>query len=179
MTVSGVTTDMAGSTRLVPDDDGFEEFVRTTTGLLHRTAMLLCGDHHLAEDLTQTTYAKVYARWSRVSATDCPLAYTRTVLLRTFLSHRRLRRSSEWPVEALPEHCAERVDPSVRLDLLRALDRLPPPDRAVLLLRYWEDLPAALAAEVLGIGESTCRSRAARALDRLRAVLPEQGESVA
>jgi RNA polymerase sigma-70 factor (sigma-E family) len=163
----------------VADDDGFEEFVRTTTSVIHRAAVLLCGDHHLAEDLTQTTYAKVYACWPRVSRAECPLAYTRTVLLRTFLSHRRLRRSSEWPVEVLPEHAAERVDPSVRLDLLRALERLPPPDRAVLLLRYWEDLPAAHVAEVLGIGESACRSRAVRALARLRAVLPELSESVA
>jgi RNA polymerase sigma-70 factor (sigma-E family) len=177
MTGPNLTNDTPSPGRDAPGDDGFEEFVRTTTDLLHRAAMLLCGDHHLAEDLTQTTYAKVHARWSKVSAVDCPLAYARTVLLRTFLSHRRLRRSSERPVEALPEHASEGVDPSVRIDLLSALDLLPPRDRAVLLLRYWEDLPAALAAEVLGIGESACRSRAARALARLRAVLPEPEQS--
>jgi RNA polymerase sigma factor (sigma-70 family) len=107
------------------------------------------------------------------------VAYTRTVLLRTFLSHVRLRRSSERPVEALPESAAEGLDTELRIDLLAALDRLCPRDREVLVLRYWDDLSAARAAEVLGIGESTCRSRSARALDRLRSLLPEPTESVA
>ena len=115
---------------------------------MHRAALLLCGDHHLAEDLTQTTYAKVYAAWSTVSAADSPSAYTRTVLLRTFLSHRgacaapRSARSASCPRRRRPGH-----GPDLRLDLLAALRLLSPADRAVLVLRYWEDLSVAHTAQ--------------------------------
>ena len=155
------------------DPDGFEEFVHATGDRIHRAALLLCGDHQLAEDLTQTTYAKVYAAWSTVSSADSPLAYTRKVLLRTFLSHRRLRRSAEWPVRDVPDVGAAEPDVGARLDLLAALRRLPPPDRAVLVLRYWEDLSVARTAELLGIREGTCRARSSRALARLRQILPD------
>jgi RNA polymerase sigma-70 factor (sigma-E family) len=153
--------------------DGFEEFVHATGDRMHRAALLLCGDHHLAEDLTQTTYAKVYASWTRVSAADSPLAYTRKVLMHAFLSHRRLRRAAELPVQAVPEVAADGADVNARLDLLAALRRLPPKDRAVLVLRYWEDLSVARTAELLGIRENTCRTRASRALIRLRDLLPD------
>ena len=158
---------------LPPDADAFEEFVHATGDRIHRAALLLCGDHHLAEDLTQTTYAKVYAAWPTVSAADSPLAYTRTVLMRTFLSHRRLRRSGERPVDRVPETATDGPDLGSRLDLLAALRRLAPHDRAVLVLRYWEDLSVARTAELLGIRETTCRTRAARALTRLRTLLPD------
>ena len=92
--------------------DDFAEFVRATGRRIQFTALMLCGDHHLAEDLTQTTYAKVYVRWSNVSRMESPLAYTHTVLTHTFLSHRRLRRSSERPVEQLSERRARRPRPS-------------------------------------------------------------------
>ena len=162
----------------VPEDpDGFEEFVHATGDRILRAAVLLCGDHHLAEDLTQTTFAKVYAAWPTVSSADRPLAYTRKVLLRTFLSHRRLRRSAEWPVRAVPETGTEEPDPGDRLDLLAALRRLPPSDRAVLVLRYWDDLSVARTAELLGIRENTCRVRSLRALTRLRALLPDLTDS--
>ncbi len=157
--------------------DGFEEFVTATADRVHRSALLLCGDHHLAEDLTQTTYAKVYANWGRVSAADSPLAYTRTILTRTFLSYRRLRRSTERPVDVVPDLPSSGPDLEMRVDLLAALRRLAPSDRAVLVLRYWEDLSVAAAAEVLGIRESACRNRAARALSRLRILLPHLTES--
>jgi RNA polymerase sigma-70 factor (sigma-E family) len=155
------------------DPDGFEEFVQATGERIHRAAVLLCGDHHLAEDLTQTTYTKVYAAWSTASNADSPIAYTRTVLVRTFLSHRRLRRSSELPVLSVPDQGTAGSDVGTRLDLLSALRRLPAPDRAVLVLRYWEDLSVARTAELLGIREGTCRARTSRALTRLRALLPD------
>jgi RNA polymerase sigma-70 factor (sigma-E family) len=157
--------------------DGFEEFVHAAGDRIHRAAVLLCGDHHLAEDLTQTTFTKVYAAWPAVSGADSPIAYTRKVLLRTFLSHRRLRRSAEWPVQAVPDSRTDQPDPGDRLDLLAALRRLPPPDRAVLVLRYWEDLSVARTAELLGIRENTCRARSARALARLRVLLPDLTDS--
>jgi RNA polymerase sigma-70 factor (sigma-E family) len=164
-------TDLDGRPMNAQHDD-FAEFVHATGRRIHFAAVMLCGDHHLAEDLTQTTYAKVYVRWSQVARMDSPLAYTHTVLTRTFLSHRRLRRSSERPVEQLPERADETPDHVLRLDLVAALRRLPPRDRAVLVLRYWEDLSVERTAELLGIRPDACRRRAARALARLRAHLP-------
>lgn len=155
----------------------FEEFVRATGDRIYRAALLLCGDHHLAEDLAQTTYAKVYAAWPRVRRADSPTAYTRAVLLRTFLSHRRLRCSGERPTDDLPEVIDRPTDrpggADLRLDLLAALGRLGPQDRAVLVLRYWEDLSVAETSRLLGIRETTCRARASRALARLRTHVPD------
>ena len=119
--------------RTGPDRAAFDEFVHARSPALARTAYLLTGDHHLAEDLTQTTSAKVFAKWGRVRRSDSPTAYTRTVLLNTFLSHRRLRRSSERPVDRIPEGAADGADPTVRLDLMAALAGLAPADRAVLV----------------------------------------------
>jgi RNA polymerase sigma-70 factor (sigma-E family) len=162
--------------RLVADSrstTSFEAFVQATAGGLHRTAVLLCGDHHLAEDLTQTAYAKVFASWRRVASANDPVAYTRQVLVRTFLSHRRLRRSSEHPVEAVPDRAGGTEDDPLRLDLLAALRLLTPDDRAVLVLRFWEDLPSADAARLLGISDAACRQRTSRALARIRTLLPD------
>lgn len=154
----------------------FESFVHATAGSMHRTAVLLCGDHHLAEDLTQTAYAKVFASWRRVAAADDPVAYTRQVLVRTFLSHRRLRRSAERPAEIVPETAADPADSTLRLDLLAALQRLSADDRAVLVLRFWEDLSVADTARLLGTGDAACRQRTARALTRIRALMPDLEE---
>ena len=153
--------------------DEFSDFVRATGTQLHRAALLLTGDHHLAEDLTQATYAKVFASWRRVNATDNPLAYARTTLLNTFLSHRRLRRNSERPVDLTRdlELTAPTEDHAGRLDLLAALAVLPAVDRAVVVLRYWEDRSVADTAIDLGLTETTVRTRARRALQRLRPLL--------
>jgi RNA polymerase sigma-70 factor (sigma-E family) len=151
----------------------FEAFVAATASRLHRTAVLLCGDHHLAEDLTQTTYAKLFASWRRVTASTNPLAYARTTLLRTYLSQQRRRSSTERPSDALPDLAAPQTDHPRRMDLLHALAELPPSDRAVLVLRYWEDLSVAETARLLDLKEPTCRARAARALTRLRRRLPD------
>lgn len=151
----------------------FETFVRQTAASLQRTAVLLCGDHHLAEDLVQVTYAKTFASWRRVAAADDPVAYTRRTLVRSFLSHRRLRRSAERPVEVLPDRPGAAWDDSARLDLLAALRALSPDDRAVLVLRFWEDLSVADSARLLGVSEAACRQRTARALARIRTLIPE------
>ena len=154
----------------------FEAFVHATAGSMHRTAVLLCGDHHLAEDLTQTAYAKVFASWRRVVNADDPIAYTRQILVRTFLSHRRLRRTSERPVDAVPETIGSADDPTIRLDLLDALQSLSADDRAVLVLRFWEDLSVAESARLLGTSDAACRQRTARALTRIRTLMPDLEE---
>lgn len=154
----------------------FTAFVRETGTQLHHAAMLLTGDHHLAEDLTQATYAKVFVNWRRVQAADSPLAYARTTLLNTFLSHRRLRRNGEQPGDLAPPDESHEPDPGARLDLLEALRTLPPLDRAVVVLRYWEDRSVAETAADLGLTETTVRTRARRALQRLRPLvdIPER-----
>lgn len=155
------------------DSEDFADFVRATGTQLYRQALLLTGDHHLAEDLTQTTYAKVYASWRRVSRATNPVAYARTTLLNSFFSHRRLRRSGELPTDPTHgrESSAPEGDPETRVDLLAALSTLPPSDRAVLVLRYWEDRSVADTARDLGLTETTVRTRSRRALQRLRPLL--------
>lgn len=166
--------------RLVPPGSArsvasFDEFVHATAGTMHRTALLLTGgDHYLAEDLTQATYTKVYVAWRRVSHIDDPVAYTRQVLTRTYLSHRRLRRSSERPTDVLPEIADPGgADPGARLDLLTALGRLSASDRAVVVLRYWQDLSVAQTADTLQLSGATVRQRSRRALARLREYVPD------
>lgn len=155
------------------DAEEFADFVRATAPRLHRAALLLTGDHHLTEDLTQATYARVYASWRRVSRADDPFAYARRTLLNAYFSHRRLRRNSELPADPtlLPEGAGNEPDHAARVDLLHALARLPPHDRAVLVLRYWEDRSVAETALDLGLTETTVRTRARRALQRLRPLL--------
>lgn len=149
----------------------FTAFVRETGTQLHHAAMLLTGDHHLAEDLTQATYAKVFVSWRRVQTADSPLAYARTTLLNTFLSHRRLRRSSERPADVTPPDRGHEPDPGTRLDLLDALRTLAPLDRAIVVLRYWEDRSVAETAFDLRLTETVVRTRARRALQRLRPLI--------
>jgi RNA polymerase sigma-70 factor (sigma-E family) len=153
------------------DETTFESFVAATGNQTFRTALLLCGDWHLAEDLTQTTFAKMFAGWPKVRRADNPHAYLRTVLMNTYLSHRRLRRSSETPSATLPDRALPGTDPSTRMALLDGLRSLPHTDRAVLVLRYWEDRSVAQTAQDLGLSEGAVRTRTTRAAQRLRDVL--------
>jgi len=153
--------------------EDFEEFVNATGHRMLRTALLLCGDHQVAEDLTQTTYAKVFARWRLVCRAKNPVAYTRTILARTYLSERRLKRSGEIPVESVVETASDADDVPLRMALLAALSELSAKDRAVLVLRYWEDQSVADTAAELGISASACRTRTSRALAKLRTHFPD------
>ncbi len=148
------------------------EFVAARAKALYRSAYVLAaGDAHLAEDLVQETLSRVYVHWKRVSGADNPVAYAQTVLVRTFLSLRRRRSSTERPVGNLPDGAASGPDTALRLTLLDALGQLPPRDRAVLLLRYWEDRSIEETAQMLRLSSSAVRSQGTRALGRLRALL--------
>ncbi|AXI78231.1 SigE family RNA polymerase sigma factor [Peterkaempfera bronchialis] len=150
----------------------FLEFASTRTGHLFRSACLLTGgDTHLAEDLVQETLGRMYVVWRRISRIDNPAAYAQTVLVRTFLSHQRRRSSGERPVSTLPEAAAAEGDAALRLALLDALSRLSPRDRAVLILRYWEDRSIEETSEALRASSSAVRTRSTRALGRLRTLL--------
>ncbi|MFD8807359.1 SigE family RNA polymerase sigma factor [Streptomyces sp. NPDC059597] len=153
----------------------YQEFAVARGAHLFRTACLLTGgDWHLAEDLVQETLAKMYCSWRRVNRAGSPVAYANTVLTRTFLSHRRRRSSSERPSEWMPERAGRSDDAELRLTLLEGLARLSARDRAVLVLRYWEDRSVEETAEVLRISPGAVRVQSLRALRRLRGVLGDQ-----
>lgn len=158
----------------------FQKFATTAGPRLFRTALLLTGgDWHQAEDLVQTALARAFASWERVRRADNRDAYVRTVLVRAHLSQRRLRRSAERPVEVVPDSASDvRGDPALRLALLVALARLSPKDRAVLVLRYWEDQSVEQTASELGLRPGTVRNRSMAALARLRELLGSERESL-
>ncbi|QIG46189.1 SigE family RNA polymerase sigma factor [Nocardioides anomalus] len=141
-----------------------------------RTAVLLTGERHAAEDLVQATYAQVFSKWRRVRRADHPAAYTRTVLTRLFLAQQRRRRVDEVSWEGSADLAGSAQDPTLRLSLLEALATLPPADRTVLVLRYFHDVPVAEVARQLCLSEGACRTRASRALARLRLHFPDLAE---
>ncbi|MEU0671538.1 MULTISPECIES: SigE family RNA polymerase sigma factor [unclassified Streptomyces] len=150
----------------------FQDFVRARWSRLVRTAYLLTGDVHHAEDLTQTALAKAYRSWRRIARSDNPEAYVRRMLVSCNSDRFRKRRVTEALTAAPPER-AGRDDESVgRVDergsLLAGLARLPAKQRAVVVLRYWEDLSEAEVAEVLGCSPGTVKSQASKGLAKLR-----------
>lgn len=147
------------------------EFAHARSGHLFRSACLLTGDWHLAEDLVQETLAKMYRSWRKIDRTESPVAYAHTVLVRTFLSYRRRRSSTERPSERLPDSGGRADDADLRLTLLEGLAKLPAKDRAVLVLRYWEDRSVEETAQILKLRPGTVRTQSLRALKRLRALL--------
>jgi RNA polymerase sigma-70 factor (sigma-E family) len=148
----------------------FEEFVAGRGQALQRFGYALTGDWALAEDLLQTALAKAYPRWSRVLRDD-PEAYVRKIMLNTWSSWWRRRWRGELPTLLLPEVAAPDrfADVDSRQALRAALAQLPPGQRAVVVLRYHQDLSEAQVAELLGISAGTVKSQAARALASLRA----------
>jgi RNA polymerase sigma-70 factor (sigma-E family) len=154
----------------------FEEFVNACSPRLLRVAWLLTGDAHLAEDLLQTALAKVWPKWRRVS-TERPEAYVRKTIVHTHASWWRRRWRGEVPYGELPDTTADGSDPVVGLDLegavVDALRRLPKRQRAVIVLRYFEDLSVEDTAEVLGCGPGTVKSQTSRAIRALRETLSD------
>ncbi|MFG2837178.1 SigE family RNA polymerase sigma factor [Streptomyces zaomyceticus] len=150
--------------------DEFLEFAAARTGHLFRSACLLTsGDTHLAEDLTQETLGRMYALWGRMTRVGNPAAYAQTVLVRTFLSHQRRRSATERPLGELPDRAPENgEDPALRIALLDALAGLAPKDRAVVVLRYWEDRSIEETADALHVSSAAVRTRSVRALAKLR-----------
>ncbi|NHC15451.1 SigE family RNA polymerase sigma factor [Motilibacter deserti] len=149
----------------------FEEFVAARGPTLARSAYLLTGDRHLAEDLLQSALARALPRWSRI---EDPEAYLRRVLFTEHVSWwRRRRRLTEVPLD---DHDApargDGADEDVprRLAVEAALRSLTPKQRAVLVLRFYEDLSEAEAATVLGVSVGTVKSQTHVALKRLRAL---------
>ncbi|MCL8011924.1 SigE family RNA polymerase sigma factor [Streptomyces sp. AS02] len=157
--------------------DEYAEFAAARAGHLYRSACLLtAGDTHLAEDLVQETLGRIYVRWGRVSRVGNPAGYAQTVLTRAFLAHQRRRSSTERATDAIPDRAAAQGGPGdlpLRLTLLQALSGLPAKDRAVIVLRYWEDRSVEETADALNASSAAVRTRCTRALGRLRELLGE------
>jgi RNA polymerase sigma-70 factor (sigma-E family) len=155
----------------------FREFVAGRSAGLLRTAYMLTGDPHLARDLLQTALEGAARHWSRIEGP--PEAYVRTALYRHQVNWWRARARRPETVGAVPEraaggdHAAATADRHALFDALRTL---PPRQRAVVVLRYWEDRPEAEVAELLGIAVGTVRSQASKALAKLRAAYPTAPE---
>jgi RNA polymerase sigma-70 factor (sigma-E family) len=145
----------------------FEEFVVARRDALLRTAYLLTGDHHDAEDLVQSALVKVVPKWARIK--DRPEAYVRQVLARESVNRWRARRWREVATDVLPE--AMYHDSADRIALLEDLRRLPPRQRAVLVLRYFDDLTEAETAQLMGCSRSTVNNHVTRGLAALRGLL--------
>jgi RNA polymerase sigma-70 factor (sigma-E family) len=157
------------------DDAAFTEFASVVAPRLFRSAMLMCGDFHLAEDLVQATLAKLYVAWPSVERADSADAYARGALTKTFLSHKRVRRNAEQPRLDLGDGPpAGAVDVSTRVELFDALGRLDPLDRAIVVLRYWNDRSVDETATAVGLSAGAVRTRASRALSRLREALADE-----
>ena len=151
------------------DRDGasFETFVAARGDALWRSAWLLTGDHQLAEDLVQTALAKSWRHWRRVGV-DGFEAYVRRVMFTTYAAWWRRKWRGERPTDELPEQSAAAPDSVGRTDLVSALAALPRAQRAVVVLRYFEDRTERETAHLLGISVGTVKSHKARALAALR-----------
>jgi RNA polymerase sigma-70 factor (sigma-E family) len=152
----------------------FAEFVASRSAALTRTAYLLTGDHHHAEDLLQTALVEAARRWERL---DEPEAYVRRTLYTRNISRWRRQRFGE--VE-LRDHDrpTPHADPDVRVSLEQALARLTPKQRTVLVLRYFEDLTEVQTGHALGISAGTVKSTTRQAFARLRALAPELADLI-
>ena len=149
----------------------FEQFVRTHASSLMRTAFLLAGDQHAAEDLVQSTLTHLYPRWDQVTSADSQIAYVRRSLVNRFLGERRRASARDLVVSEVPDRpdhrdMADMVAASDEMQTL--LNMLPARQRTAVVLRYYHDAPDEQIAQLLGCREATVRSLLHRALRTLR-----------
>jgi RNA polymerase sigma-70 factor (sigma-E family) len=159
--------------RADPLGEEYRAFVQRRAAPLHRTAYLLCGDWHVANDLVQETFAKTFRHWRRVRLAENPDAYVHRILINEANQHWRRHRKVIAFVAgehdpAVPDLSDGVVD---RADLLRALLSLSPRQRATVVLRYLADMTERETAEVLKCSQGTVKSQTSRALDTLKTVL--------
>ena len=151
-------------------EEEYREFVGSRAASLHRTAYLLCGDWHLANDLVQETFVHAFRHWRRVQRADNQNAYVKRILINEFKRHWQrygglpVRADTDRPEVAVPDVSDEVVN---RADLLRALLTLPARQRATVVLRYLEGMSERETAAVMRCSEGTVKSQAARALNAL------------
>ena len=161
-------------TELAARTSTYEEFVGARSAALFRTAYLMTGNRADAEDLLQAALIKLYVGWRRAQAADSPEAYARRILVNTLISGRRPARfTRERLVETPPERAATDPDPHDRLSIWPHVAALPPRQRAVVVLRYYEGLSEQEIADTLGCAAGTVKSTAAAALKSLRTRMGE------
>jgi len=150
--------------------EDFEEFVAARSAALLRTAYLLTGQHQDAEDLVQAALVKAVPMWSRIQGD--PERYVRKILVRENVSRWRRRRWREVHVSAVPETSGPVARLEDRMALAEALRALAPRQRAVVVLRFYEDLTERETADLLGVSIGTVKSQASDALKRLKTLVP-------
>jgi len=151
--------------------EGFAQFVEARERALQRTAYLLTGDWALAEDLVQTALARAWPRWERITRRDDPEMYVRKVLVNTWTTWNRRRWRGEKPSVTVPDAAAAgdvAEEVTVRVGLREALGSLTPRQRAVLVLRVYDDLPEAQVAHMMNCAVGTVKATMSQALAKLR-----------
>lgn len=159
---------------------GFAGFVREHTSALLRTAYLLTGNGHAAEELVQETFVRLYPKWDRVAAAEVPLAYVRRALTNCFLNQRRRASSREQRYADVPERSDPRdvqAELADRDEMWTLLQVLPDRQRAAIVLRFYEGLPDDQIAAALDCRLGTVRSLVSRGLAALRVELAEPGRA--
>ena len=151
--------------------EGFAQFVEARQRALQRTAWLLTGDWALAEDLVQTALVRSWPRWERIRQRDDPEIYVRRAMVNSWASWRRRRWWGERATETVPDSPVSgdvAAEAAVRITVQRALKSLPARQRAVLVLRVFDDLSEVQAAQVLDCAVGTVKATLAHAMARLR-----------
>lgn len=153
----------------------FISFVGSRQAHFRRIAYALCGDWNQAEDLVQVAMAKLYVAWPRVRRDGREEAYVRQILVRANIDEHRRPWHREHPMDAVPEHAADRSDLDDRGTLIAALHDLPVMQRKTVVLRHWLGLSVQETAAELGIATGTVKSHSARGLERLQQTLAREG----
>ena len=156
------------------DEAEFRQYITDRSYALRRTAYLMCGNWHQAEDLVQTAFLKLYRSWRKVQRLDNRDAYVRQVLVRALIDERRRGWLRERPFGTFPDDIAAvepEIGPEVRDEMLAALAQVPARQRATLVLRFWEDQSVEQTAQALGCAVGTVKSQTARGLAALREAL--------
>ena len=161
-------------------DDDFVAFVDARSAALLRTARLLsAGDQHAAEDLVQTSLEKAYVAWPRIQRKGAQEAYVRSIMTRAAIDRtRQRRRRGEVVTDEVPDVPVEPVGPEDRDQVFALLAALSPRQRAVMVLRYYDDLSEAQIAQALGCSAGAVKSHASRALSVMRSMTTESSGAV-
>ena len=156
-------------------DDDFVAFVDARSAALLRTARLLsAGDQHAAEDLVQTSLEKAYVAWPRIQRKGAQEAYVRSIMTRAAIDRtRQRRRRGEVVTDEVPDVPVEPVGPEDRDQVFALLAALSPRQRAVMVLRYYDDRSEAQIAQALGCSAGAVKSHASRALSVMRSMTTE------
>lgn len=160
----------------VDSDDAFRDYVAARAEAVRFTAYLMCGNWHEAEDVAQDAFIKLYLAWNRIDHSESLDGYVRRIIIRTFLNGRRQlwRRLERLTNEPPDTPAASAPGPEQRMLVWAALAKIPPRQRATLVLRYWEDLSVEETARLLECSVGNVKSQCARGLRTLRELLERQ-----